>query len=158
MPENEEKNSSTEKDFQNKLTKEMTISTKQWGIIVSNLTKRITSSSLKDIVEVQAEAISHRQTVIEEIKIYSVRIHKLVQKMKVLTKAKFEFYATSYQVKTSGTEKLNLINSDLSEYQCFINELDEHVNFLRDTSKNLESISFSIKNRIEIDSILGGYR
>lgn len=148
----------TEKDLQKKLSNEMTISTKKWGLIVSDLTKRITSSALKDIVEVQAEAISHRQSVVEEIKIYSVKIHKFVQKMKVLTKARFEFYATSYQVKTSGTEKLRLIESDLSDYQCFINELDEHVNFLRDTSKNLESINFSVKNRIEVDSILGGYR
>ena len=73
----------------------------------------------------------------------------------VLTKARFEFYATSYQVKTSGTEKIKLIEADLSEYQAFINELDEHVNFLRDTSKNLESINFSVKGRIEIANILG---
>jgi len=164
MPENEENNLTTntilniENDSRKKLSKDMTQSTKQWKAIVGNLTRRITESSLKDIVEVQAETISQRQNVIEEIKLYSVRIHKLVQKMKILTKARFEFYATSYQVKTNGTEKLNLINADLSEHQCLISELDEHVNFLRDTSKNLESINFSIKNRIEIDSILGGYR
>lgn len=140
------------------LIKDMSEATKRWKSIIGNLTRRITESSLKDIVEVQAETISYRQTILEEIKLYSVRIHKLVQKMKVLTKQRFEFYATSYQVKTSGTEKLNLINSDLSEHQELINELDEHVNFLRDTSKNLDSINFSIKNRIEVDSILGGYR
>ena len=78
--------------------------------------------------------------------------------MKVLTKQKFEFYATSYQVKTSGTEKLRLIESDLSEYQLFIDELDEYVNFLRDTSKNLEAINYSVKGKIELASILGGYK
>lgn len=156
MPESEE--SKTTKDSRAALIKDMNESTKKWKLIVVTLTKRITESNLKDIVEVQAEAISHRQTILEEIKLNSVRIHRLVQKMKVLTKQRFEFYATSYQVKTSGTEKLKLIEADLSEHQELISELDEHVNFLRDTSKNLDSINFSIKNRIEIDTILGGYR
>ena len=78
--------------------------------------------------------------------------------MKGLTKKRFEFYATSYQVKTSGTEKLRLIEADLSEYQLFINELDEHVNLLRDTSKNLEAINYSAKSKIELYNMLGGYK
>lgn len=132
-------------------------SKKQWKGIIDNLTQRL-RNDIKDIIDVQAEAISHRQSVIDEINIYSVKIWKLTQKMKVLTKAKFEFYATSYQVKTSGTEKLRLIESDLSEYQLFINILDEYVIFLRDTSKNLDVINYSIKNKIELTNILGGYK
>lgn len=152
MSENEEL------DSRQKLQKKMLESSKQWIAIVNKLTGRLIHDDLKNIADIQAEAISQRQMVVEEIKNYSVKIHKLVQKMKVLTKEKFEFYATSYQVKTSGTEKLRLIESDLSDYQCFINELDEHVNFLRDTSKNLESINYSVKAKIELANILGGYR
>lgn len=151
MSENEEL------DSRQKLQKKMSESSKQWIAIVNKLTGRLIHDDLKNIADIQAEAISQRQMVVEEIKNYSVKIHKLVQKMKVLTKEKFEFYATSYQVKTSGTEKLRLIESDLSDYQCFINELDEHVNFLRDTSKNLESINYSVKSKIELANILGGY-
>ena len=146
-----------EKDSRKEISKKMIDSTKQWKSIVNDLTKRL-SGDIKFVIDIQAEAISHRQSVIEEIKIYSVKIYKLVQKMKVLTKARFEFYATSYQVKTSGTEKVKLIDADLSEYQLFINELDEHVNFLRDTSKNLEAINYSVKSKIELANILGGYK
>lgn len=137
------------------LSKKMIESTKYWRAVVDGLTRRIREDNLQIVCNIQAEAISHRQSVVEEVRTYSVKIHKLVQKMKVLTKARFEFYATSYQVKTSGTEKIKLIESDLSEYQSFINELDEHVNFLRDTSKNLESINYSVKGRIELANILG---
>jgi len=146
-----------EKDSRKEISKKMIDSTKQWKSIVNDLTKRL-SGDIKFVIDIQAEAISHRQSVIEEIKVYSVKIYKLVQKMKVLTKARFEFYATSYQVKTSGTEKVKLIDADLSEYQLFINELDEHVNFLRDTSKNLEAINYSVKSKIELANILGGYK
>lgn len=144
-----------EKDSRKILTKKMLESSKYWIAIVSDLTRRIKEDDIKKIIDIQAEAISHRQIVIDEIRIYSVKIHKLVQKIKVLTKQRFEFYATSYQVKTSGSEKLKLIESDLSEYQSFINELDEYVNFLRDTAKNLESINYSVKSRIELANILG---
>lgn len=154
MPNNEEE---IEKDSRKVYSKRMIESSKQWKVIVHNLSNRIINDDLKNIVNVQAEAISQRQNVVEEIKIYSVKIHKLVQKMKMLTKARFEFYATAYQVKTSGTEKVKLIDADLSEYQSFIDELDEHVNFLRDTSKNLESINYSVKAKIDLANILGDY-
>jgi len=148
---------SDEKDSRAKICKRMSESTKQWKIIIDSLTTKL-RGDIKFAIDIQAEAISHRQSVVEEVKDYSVKIYKLVQKMKVLTKARFEFYATSYQVKTSGSEKLKLIDSDLSEYQVFIDELDEHVNFLRDTSKNLEAINYSVKNKIEVANILGGYK
>jgi hypothetical protein len=142
-------------DLQLKTSEEMLKSVKNWSSIVAGLSNRIKDDHLKDLVDIQAEAISHRQLVVEEIRKYSVRIHKLVQKMKVLHKSKFEFYATSYQVKTNGTEKLRLIEADLSEYQSFIDEMDEHVNFLRDTAKNLESLNYSVKSKIELYNIIG---
>lgn len=144
-----------EKDSRKILAKKMLESSKYWISIVSNLSKRLREDDIRKIIDIQAEAISHRQNVVDEVRTYSVKIHKLVQKMKVLTKQRFEFYATSYQVKTSGTEKIKLIEADLSEYQSFINELDEHVNFLRDTSKNLEAINYSVKAKIELANILG---
>jgi len=151
MSENDEKSS------REKIYKQIFDSTKNWKIIIDNLTTRL-RGDIKFAIDIQTEAISHRQSVVEEVKDYSVKIYKLVQKMKVLNKNRFEFYATSYQVKTSGAEKLRLIDSDLSTYQLFIDELDEHVNFLRETSKNLEAINYSVKNKIEVANILGGYK
>lgn len=155
MSDSEEKEN--EKDSRLKMAKKMLESSKKWKIIVKDLSDKL-KGDLKDCSEVQAEAISQRQNVVDEIRIYSVKVYKLVQKMKVLSKARFEFYATSYQVKTSGTEKLKLIEADLSEYQLFINELDEHVNFLRETSKNLDAINYAFKNKLELTNILGGYK
>lgn len=148
---------SEETDSRKEITKKMIESKKMWKATIKNLTEKL-KGDVRFATDIQAEAISQRQNVVDEVNTYAVKIHKLVQKMKVLTKQKFEFYATSYQVKTSGTEKLRLIEADLSEYQLFINELDEYVNFLRDTSKNLESINYSVKGKIELANILGGYK
>ena len=155
MSNNEENN---EKNSRATITKKMNESVLYWRAIINKLTDRVKDMSLNGIKEVpviQADAISYRQMVGEEVRTYSIKVHKLVQLQKALTKDRFEFYATSYQVKTNGTEKLKLIESDLAEIQEFINELDEHVNFLRDTSKNLESINYSAKGKIELSNILG---
>ena len=148
---------SEETDSRKEISKKMIESKKVWKATIKNLTEKL-KGDVRFATDIQAEAISQRQNVIDEVNTYAVKILKLVQKMKVLTKQKFEFYATSYQVKTSGTEKLRLIEADLSEYQLFIDELDEYVNFLRDTSKNLEAINYSVKGKIELANILGGYK
>jgi len=151
MPESEETDSRKE------ISRKMIESKKVWKATIKSLTEKL-KGDVRFATDIQAEAISQRQNIIDEVNTYAVKILKLVQKMKVLTKQKFEFYATSYQVKTSGTEKLRLIEADLSEYQLFIDELDEYVNFLRDTSKNLEAINYSVKGKIELANILGGYK
>ena len=148
---------SEETDSRKEISKKMIESKKVWKATIKNLTEKL-KGDVRFATDIQAEAISQRQNVIDEVNTYAVKILKLVQKMKVLTKQKFEFYATSYQVKTSGTEKLRLIEADLSEYQLFIDELDEYVNFLRDTSKNLEAINYSVKGKIELANILEGYK
>jgi len=147
----------SETDSRIKMSKKMIESKKHWKVIIQTLTNKL-KGDIRDIVDLQAETISYRQDIVDDINMYSVKIYKLVQKIKVLSKARFEFYATSYQVKTSGTEKLKLIEADLSEYQLFINELDEHVNFLRETTKNLDNVNYGIKNKIELTNILGGYK
>jgi hypothetical protein len=139
------------------LAKEMIESEKEWDARIRLLNSKL-NGDIRGVVDLQSDVLSYRQMITDEVKIYAVRIWKLVQKMKVLNKARFEFYATSYQVKTSGAEKVKLIDADLSEHQLFINELDEHVNFLRDTGKNLDNMHFAIKNKIELENILGGYK
>jgi coenzyme F420-reducing hydrogenase alpha subunit len=142
-------------DARKEINKKIAESTIYWNAVIKNLTDR-TRGDIKDVViEVQPDAISQRQIVAEEVKTYAVKIHKLVAKVKMLSKAKYEFYATSYQIKTSGAEKLKLIEYDLAQHQEFINELDEHVNFLRDTAKNLDNVNYAVKNRIELANILG---
>lgn len=136
----------------------MNTSKSQWLSITRKLSYSVKESKPEAIVDVQADAINYRQQVVEEVNIYAVKISKLMQKLKQAEKEKFEFYATSYSVKTSGTEKLRLINADLSEIQLFIDEYDHHVNYLRETSKNLDSINYAVKNKIELANILGGFK
>lgn len=138
-------------------SKKMIENRNKWTSTVKLLSEKL-KLDVKDVIELQSEAISYRQIVVEEINIYSVKILKLVQKIKVLYKDRFEFYAQEYQIKTVSSEKVRLIDSDMSENQSFIDEMDQHVNFLRETTRNLDNIIYGIKNKIELTNILGGYK
>ena len=139
------------------IEKKMSESSLMWSKINTDLAYNLKECSLKEIPDVQADVLSKRQMVIDEINIYGVKVYKVKQKIKKLEKMRFEFYATSYQVKTSGTEKLRLIQSDLSERQMVMDAYDNHVDFLRECRSELESLNYGCKNKIQVHSILGGY-
>lgn len=139
------------------IEKMMSDSSKMWSKVNRDLAYQLKECDLKDISNVQADVLNNRQIVIDEINIYGVKAYKIKQKIKKLEKMRFEFYATSYQVKTSGTEKLRLIQSDLSDRQMVLDAYDNHVDFLRDCRSELESLNFACKNKIQMYNILGGY-
>jgi hypothetical protein len=130
---------------------------KLWSQVVKDLTIKVINEKLQHLSDVQAEAISNRQLVVDEIAIYSAKIWREKQKIKKLEKSRFEFYATSYAIKTSGAEKLRLINADLSDRQLVVDLYDEHINHLRETAKNMEAINYNVKNKIQAFNIIGGY-
>lgn len=141
----------------NEIIKKAIDSEKIWSKIIRDISDRLRESNVKHVSEIQADTINNRQLVVDEISIYGVKIWKEKQILKKLEKTRFEFYATSYPIKTSGTEKLRLIQSDLSDRQYIINRYEEHVEFLRNASKNLDALNFGCKNKIELYNILGGY-
>ena len=130
---------------------------KMWSQTVRDLTVKVINKKLQYLADVQAESISNRQLVVDEISIYSAKIWRENHKIKKLEKARFEFYATSYAIKTSGPEKLRLINADLSDRQLIVDLYDVHINHLRETAKDLDAINYNVKNKIQAWNIIGGY-
>lgn len=132
-------------------------SQKHWSKEVSTFTNKLKETKIEYIVDVQADAISQRQLTIDEISIYGVKVWKEKQKLKKMEKIKFQYYATKYPVKTNSSEKTKLIRSDLSDIEYLIDIYDEHVNFLREVASHFESINYAIKNKIQLESIIGGF-
>ena len=91
-----------------------------------------------------------------EIRTYALSIHRENKSLKPLVKNRFEWYSTKYQIniKNSG-DKMKLIESDVAELQYRIDLLDNHVDFLKNTSDNLKQMGYTVKNRLELLNILG---
>lgn len=114
-----------------------------------------TLESSSKIMEVQAYALSYRQKINEEISYFLNRRSKEEVKLKKLKQDKFVFYAIGFGLKTNTGEKSILIEGNIGENQRSIDLIDVHIDFLRNSSKSIESLQFSIKNTIELMNYLG---
>lgn len=112
-------------------------------------------SSAKEIMEAQSLALSYRQAISEQINFFLNKRSKETTKIKKLRQDKFIFYATGFGIKTNLGEKGILIDGHLAENDRSLELIESYIEFLRDSVKNLESLSYSIKNMIELMNYLG---
>ncbi len=112
-------------------------------------------TSPNQILEAQSLALSYRQGINEQINFFLNKRSKETTKIKKLRQDKFIFYATGFGVKTNLGEKGILIDGHLAENDRSLELIESYIEFLRDTTKNLESLSYSIKNMIELMNYLG---
>lgn len=111
--------------------------------------------SAPKIIEIQSMALSHRQSINEQISFFLNKRSKEEVKIKKLKQDKFVFYATGFGLKTNLGEKALLIDAHIAENDRNIQLIENYIEFLRSCSKNLESLGYTIKNIIELMNYLG---
>ena len=111
-------------------------------------------SNSKTILETQSLALSYRQQINEQINFFLNKRSKETSKLKKLKQEKFIFYATGSGLKTNMGEKAILIDGHISENDRTIELIESFVEFQRYSLKNLEGLSYSIKNMIELINLL----
>ena len=111
-------------------------------------------SSVK-IMEVQSLALTYRQMINEQISFFLNKRSKEEVKIKKLKQDKFVFYATGFGLKTNLGEKGLLIDAHIAENDRNIQLIENYVEFLRSSSKSLESLGYTIKNIIDLMNYLG---
>jgi hypothetical protein len=115
----------------------------------------ITTETSKKIMETQALTLSYRQMITEQISVFLDKRSKQEVKLKRLKQDKFIWYATGFGIKTNMGEKTLLIEAHVAEEQRNIELIENYIEFLRQSNKNLESLQFTIKNIIELFNYLG---
>ena len=115
----------------------------------------ITTDSSKKIMETQSLCLSYRQIINEQISVFLDKRSKQEVKLKKLKQDKFIWYATGFGIKTNMGEKTLLIDAHVAEEQRNIELIENYIEFLRQTNKNLESLQYTIKNIIELFNYLG---
>ncbi len=128
---------------------------KEWNDNVMPLFKVLSinlnnNDASKSILEAQSISLSFRQEINEQISVFLSKRSREDIKIKKIRQDKFIFYATGFGIKTNLGEKTLLIDAHLAENERGIQLIENHIQFLRDTLKNLETFGFSIKNMIEL--------
>jgi hypothetical protein len=111
--------------------------------------------SLGKVMDTQATSLVYRQSISEKINFFLNRRSKESIKLKKLKQDKFIFYATGFGIKTNLSEKSILIDAHLAENERTLELIESHIEYLRDTTKNLESLSYSIKNMVDLMNYIG---
>lgn len=114
-------------------------------------------SNISDLIELQVEIHSQREIILEYY--YSLKTHtsKELNKYNKLYKQRFEYYINNSDVRMDKKEIEKLISADLSDKILLIEYLENHLDFLKESIKTIDSIIYSIKNRIEIEKILKSF-
>lgn len=107
------------------------------------------------IIDSQSIGLSCRQKINEQISFFLNRRSREEVKIKKLRQDKFIFYATGFGLKTNLSEKAILIDAHIAENDRNMQIIENYIDFLRNTSKTLESLGYTIKNIIELMNYLG---
>lgn len=112
-------------------------------------------SNSRNVLDMQANALSYRQLLNEQINFFLNKRSRETTKIKKLRQDKFIFYATGFGIKTNMGEKSILIDGHIAENDRTLELIESYISYMRDTVKNLESLGFAVKNMIELMNYLG---
>lgn len=139
-----------EDDSVEKLMVKLKNSEDYWNETIRSLSARLNCSA-KDVVSLQADAISISQQLNEQIKQMSYTLYKLMPKIKMYKKQRFEYYAGAQApYATNATERTKLVEWDLAIYDHKKDVLDTHIEFLRESLKVMNVIGYAIKNKVSL--------
>jgi threonine synthase len=122
--------------------------------LFESIKNTFTIENSSKIMEVQSIALSYRQMINEQISFFLNKRSKEEVKIKKLKQDKFVFYATGFGLKTNLGEKGLLIDAHIAENDRNIQLIENYVEFLRSSSKSLESLGYAFKNIIELYNYL----
>lgn len=153
----ESKNKEEKVDYDEILKKlQIKLSNKQknWSDIIKILSNRI-NCELKESIELSADAINQRQSLIDERTQLYYNMYKDLPKLKNIKKKIFEYYSGKYPYKVNGTEKQKLIDADVAWQETKMDYLQNYINFISDSIKTVDHIIYSVKNKIELFNVTG---
>lgn len=108
---------------------------------------------IERITELQAELFSDRQIILEQKHSLYELISKMNNQINKKKKRKFIEYSTNYDLKLNGREKETFIDADLSNEIQLSDIVDNHIIFLEQTIKTIDSIIFGVKYRVSLHEI-----
>jgi hypothetical protein len=147
------------KDTNDRLEDFFNTKREEWSKLITPLFEvlkfEITAKTSQQILDTQSLCLTYRQSLNEQISVFLDKRSKQDVKLKRIKQDKFVWYATSFGIKTNMGEKTLLIEAHVSEEQRNVELIENYIEFLRQTNKNLESLQFTIKNIIELFNYLG---
>jgi chromosome segregation ATPase len=113
-------------------------------------------NKLDQVAGLQVDLYSSRQIIIERIsKLYQyLALYNSVYKSK--KKDLFIKYTVDSDIKLGQGEKIIMVEGDLADLQKKLNLIEHHIDYYKETVKNLDSMLYGVRNKLQIEQFLSG--
>jgi len=127
---------------------------KKWKDKVLEMANRV--NKLDQVASLQVDLYSSRQIIIERIsKLYQyLALYNSVYKTK--KKDLFLKYTIYSDIKLGQGEKTIMVEGDLADLQKKVNLIEHHIDYYKETVKNLDSMLYGVRNKLQIEQFLSG--
>lgn len=117
------------------------------------------AQNAQSIVDIQASALSMRQRINEEMTFYLQKLTIERKKYKLAVREKTIWYAAgqskyNFSSKLSTGQLTNIIDGHTAESSRTCELFEAHIDFLRNSAKNLLDLGYQVKNTIELYNLL----
>jgi len=126
----------------------------KWKDKVIDMANRV--NKLDQVAGLQVDLYSSRQIIIERIsKLYQyLALYNSVYKSK--KKELFIKYTIDSDIKLGQGEKTIMVEGDLADLQKKISLIEHHIDYYKETVKNLDSMLYGVRNKLQIEQFLSG--
>lgn len=142
----EEKKSSFAEEFEEER--------KTWREKVIDMANKV--NKLNEVAMLQVELYSSRQIIIEKI----AKLYRYLSAYNALYKSNkkdlFIKYTVDSDIKLGQGEKTIMVEGDLSGLQEKISLIEQHIDYYKETVKNLDSMLYGVRNKLQIEQFLSG--
>jgi hypothetical protein len=146
--------SETQESPKKRFSEEFEEERSHWKDRVLDMASRV--NKLDEMAGLQVDLYSSRQIIIE-------RISKLYQYLaaygsayKSRKKDLFIKYTVDSDIKLGQGEKIIMVEGDLAELQERINLIEHHIDYYKETIRNLDSMLYGVRNKLQIEQFLSG--
>ncbi|WP_296864292.1 hypothetical protein [uncultured Methanobrevibacter sp.] len=121
---------------------------KEWKEKIHELIKMIRGTST--LAEAQVLMLSYRQIFVEKIVELKTLHLKKEKSIDIFYRDQYREYTINYDIKLTPAEKNQFIKADLGNLRMQSNLLENQINFFQESVKTMDTMSFSINNRIKL--------
>ena len=121
---------------------------KEWKEKIHDLIKMIKGTST--LAEAQVFMLSYRQLFVEKITELRALHMKKQKSIDTFYRDQYREYTINYDIKLTPAEKNQFIKADLGNLRMQAELLENQMNFFQESIKTMDTMSFSINNRIKL--------
>jgi len=122
----------------------------EWTLKIRELAKCF--KSVEKLNQAMVEIPSYRQILIEQIAQLNIKIKQQDSSLAKKYKTKFVSYY-EYDYKLTDKQKESFIKADMSEDGMVRNLLETQMEFMRESVKTLDNMSWAVRNKVQINNL-----